>query len=110
MSEIASASDEQSRGIDQIGMAVTEMDRVTQQNAALVEQSAAAAASLEVQAGRLRPYPYFRYRPENKRPVLRPVRRYRYGALFLKNRQIHIMTGKRFNIDMLKQTMALTIQ
>ena len=53
MSEIASASDEQSRGIDQIGMAVTEMDRVTQQNAALVEQSAAAAASLEVQAGRL---------------------------------------------------------
>lgn len=53
MSEIASASDEQSRGIDQIGMAVTEMDRVTQQNAALVEQSATAAASLEDQAGRL---------------------------------------------------------
>ena len=53
MSEIASASDEQSRGIDQIGVAVTEMDKVTQQNAALVEQSAAAAASLEEQAGRL---------------------------------------------------------
>ncbi|WP_274370673.1 methyl-accepting chemotaxis protein [Morganella morganii] len=53
MSEIASASDEQSRGIDQVGVAVTEMDRVTQQNAALVEQSAAAAASLEEQAGRL---------------------------------------------------------
>ncbi|MCU6225799.1 methyl-accepting chemotaxis protein II, partial [Morganella morganii] len=53
MSEIASASDEQSRGIDQIGVAVTEMDRVTQQNAALVEQSAAAAASLEDQAGKL---------------------------------------------------------
>ncbi len=53
MSEIASASDEQSRGIDQIGVAVTEMDKVTQQNAALVEQSAAAAASLEDQAGRL---------------------------------------------------------
>ncbi|MCU6273508.1 Tar ligand binding domain-containing protein [Morganella morganii] len=53
MSEIASASDEQSRGIDQIGVAVTEMDRVTQQNAALVEQSAAAAASLEEQASRL---------------------------------------------------------
>ena len=53
MSEIASASDEQSRGIDQIGVAVTEMDRVTQQNAALVEQSAAAAASLEEQASKL---------------------------------------------------------
>ncbi|KJF76633.1 hypothetical protein UA45_17525, partial [Morganella morganii] len=39
--------------IDQVGVAVTEMDRVTQQNAALVEQSAAAAASLEEQAGRL---------------------------------------------------------
>ncbi|KQN64727.1 MULTISPECIES: methyl-accepting chemotaxis protein [unclassified Erwinia] len=53
MGEIASASDEQSRGIDQIGVAVTEMDRVTQQNAALVQQSAAASASLEEQASRL---------------------------------------------------------
>ncbi|MCU5773344.1 methyl-accepting chemotaxis protein [Erwiniaceae bacterium BAC15a-03b] len=53
MGEIASASDEQSRGIDQIGLAVTEMDRVTQQNASLVEQSAAAAAALEEQASRL---------------------------------------------------------
>ena len=53
MGEIASASDEQSRGIDQVGQAVTEMDRVTQQNASLVEESAAAAASLEDQASRL---------------------------------------------------------
>ncbi|MGK3126685.1 methyl-accepting chemotaxis protein [Candidatus Pantoea formicae] len=53
MGEIASASDEQSRGIDQVGLAVTEMDRVTQQNASLVEESAAAAASLEEQASRL---------------------------------------------------------
>ncbi len=53
MGEIASASDEQSRGIDQVGTAVNEMDRVTQQNAALVEQSASAAASLEDQASRL---------------------------------------------------------
>ncbi|RWR03871.1 chemotaxis protein [[Pantoea] beijingensis] len=53
MGEIASASDEQSRGIDQVGLAVTEMDRVTQQNASLVEQSAAAAAALEEQASRL---------------------------------------------------------
>ncbi|UYU30580.1 methyl-accepting chemotaxis protein II [Siccibacter colletis] len=53
MGEIASASDEQSRGIDQVALAVTEMDRVTQQNASLVEESAAAAAALEEQASRL---------------------------------------------------------
>ena len=53
MGEIASASDEQSRGIDQVGLAVAEMDRVTQQNAALVEESASAAAALEEQASRL---------------------------------------------------------
>ncbi len=53
MGEIASASDEQSRGIDQVALAVSEMDRVTQQNASLVEQSAAAAAQLEEQASRL---------------------------------------------------------
>ncbi|MBI0451557.1 methyl-accepting chemotaxis protein, partial [Dickeya dianthicola] len=50
MGEISAASDEQSRGIAQIGQAVTEMDGVTQQNAALVEEASAAAASLEDQA------------------------------------------------------------
>ncbi|HBQ68594.1 MAG TPA: methyl-accepting chemotaxis protein II, partial [Leclercia adecarboxylata] len=54
MGEIASASDEQSRGIDQVALAVSEMDRVTQQNAALVQESAAAAAQLEEQASRLK--------------------------------------------------------
>ncbi len=53
MGEIASASDEQSKGIDQVALAVSEMDRVTQQNASLVEESAAAAAALEDQASRL---------------------------------------------------------
>ncbi|MBJ7220469.1 MULTISPECIES: methyl-accepting chemotaxis protein [unclassified Brenneria] len=53
MGEIASASDEQSRGISQIGQAVAEMDGVTQQNAALVQESAAAAASLEEQTRQL---------------------------------------------------------
>ena len=48
--EISSASQEQSRGISQVGQAVLEMDGVTQQNAALVQESAAAAASLEEQA------------------------------------------------------------
>ncbi|MGM3185632.1 methyl-accepting chemotaxis protein [Musicola paradisiaca] len=50
MNEIASASDEQSRGISQVGQAITEMDSTTQQNAALVQQASAAAASLEEQA------------------------------------------------------------
>jgi methyl-accepting chemotaxis protein len=53
MSEIAAASDEQSKGIDQVGQAVTQMDEVTQQNAALVEEAAAAAQSLQDQALKL---------------------------------------------------------
>lgn len=54
MGEIASASDEQSKGIEQVAQAVSEMDSVTQQNASLVEESAAAAAALEDQANELR--------------------------------------------------------
>jgi methyl-accepting chemotaxis protein len=51
--EISSASGEQSAGVAQVGQAVTEMDRATQQNAALVEQSSAAAESLKMQSGEL---------------------------------------------------------
>jgi methyl-accepting chemotaxis protein len=50
MGEITSASREQESGIEQINHAITEMDTVTQQNAALVEEAAAAAASLQDQA------------------------------------------------------------
>ena len=53
MGEIAAASDEQSRGIEQVNQAVTQMDQVTQQNAALVQQASAAALSLKEQAGQL---------------------------------------------------------
>jgi methyl-accepting chemotaxis protein len=53
MTEIAAASMEQSSGINQVNQAVTQMDDVTQQNAALVEQAAAAAESLEEQASTL---------------------------------------------------------
>jgi methyl-accepting chemotaxis protein len=48
--EISAASERQSRGIDEINRAVTQMDRTTQQNAALVEQAAAAAVALEDEA------------------------------------------------------------
>lgn len=51
--EISSASSEQSSGVNQIGQAISQMDQATQQNAALVEESAAAAQSLEVQARQL---------------------------------------------------------
>ena len=50
MGEISAASNEQSLGVSQIGEAVTQMDQVTQQNAALVEEMAAAASSLKGQA------------------------------------------------------------
>jgi methyl-accepting chemotaxis protein len=53
MSEIASASKEQSDGIEQVNQAIGQMDQVTQQNAALVEEAAAAAASMREQAGGL---------------------------------------------------------
>ncbi|KAA8728925.1 methyl-accepting chemotaxis protein [Ewingella americana] len=53
MAEIASASDEQSKGISQVAVAVTQMDSVTQQNAALVEEASQAAVSLEEQAALL---------------------------------------------------------
>lgn len=53
MGEISSASHEQSDGIVQVNQAVTEMDGVVQQNAALVEEAAAAAGSLQEQAARL---------------------------------------------------------
>ncbi|MGO4398840.1 methyl-accepting chemotaxis protein [Achromobacter sp. PAB15] len=53
MGEISAASEEQSGGIDQVNRAVSQMDEVTQQNAALVEEAAAAAGSLQEQAERL---------------------------------------------------------
>ncbi len=53
MAEIAAASAEQSTGIDEISGAVSQMDEMTQQNAALVEEAAAAAESLQSQADQL---------------------------------------------------------
>ncbi|MDR3393284.1 MAG: methyl-accepting chemotaxis protein [Sulfuriferula sp.] len=53
MSEITAASREQSQGIEEINQAITQMDETTQQNAALVEEAAAAAKSLQDQASHL---------------------------------------------------------
>jgi methyl-accepting chemotaxis protein-1 (serine sensor receptor) len=54
VAEMAAATEEQSKGIDQINTAITNMDSVTQQNAALVEESTAAAKSVKQQAQELR--------------------------------------------------------
>ena len=53
MREIATASQEQSRGIEQVNIAVNQMDETAQQNAALVQQSSAATRSLEAQSREL---------------------------------------------------------
>ena len=53
MAEIAAASIEQATGIDEVGKAITQMDEMTQQNAALVEEAAAAAESMQAQAEQL---------------------------------------------------------
>jgi methyl-accepting chemotaxis protein len=53
MAEIAAASNEQSSGIEQVNQALVQMDEVTQQNAALVEEAAASAEAMREQAGTL---------------------------------------------------------
>jgi methyl-accepting chemotaxis protein len=51
--EIAAATTEQTRGIEQVNQAITDMERVTQQNASLVEEASAAAQAMRQQAGEL---------------------------------------------------------
>jgi methyl-accepting chemotaxis protein len=71
--EIAAASQEQSAGIEQVNRAVTQMDEVTQQNAALVEEAAAAARAMQEQADRLQAQVgYFRVR-DAVRPASKPA-------------------------------------
>jgi methyl-accepting chemotaxis protein len=53
LGEVARAAHEQSLGISQIDQAVQELDRATQQNAAMVEETAAAAAAMKLQADNL---------------------------------------------------------
>jgi methyl-accepting chemotaxis protein len=53
LADIAAASAEQSSGIEQVNRAIAEMDQVTQQNAALVEEAAAASEAMQEQAAKL---------------------------------------------------------
>ena len=74
MGEISAASSEQSLGVSQIGAAVTEMDQVTQQNAALVEQMAAAASSLMSQANQLvETVAVFKLKPDDVGQIVAPT-------------------------------------
>jgi methyl-accepting chemotaxis protein len=74
MSEIASASAEQSAGIEQVNLSIIEMDSMTQQNAALVEEAAAAAQSLQDQAGELaRVVSIFKLVEGEERMVVQPA-------------------------------------
>jgi methyl-accepting chemotaxis protein len=70
VNEIAAASQEQSTGIEQVNRAVTQMDEVTQQNAALVDEAAAAARAMQEQAGMLQAQmAYFRVQDQVAVPV-----------------------------------------
>jgi methyl-accepting chemotaxis protein len=74
MSDIAAASAEQSAGIEQVNLSIIEMDGMTQQNAALVEQAAAAFQSLQDQAGELqRVVSIFKLAAGEEAPVAAPV-------------------------------------
>ena len=74
MGEISAASSEQSAGVAQVGQAVSLMDQVTQQNAALVEESAAAAESLKSQAQQLvQAVAVFKLGDANANPAAAPV-------------------------------------
>jgi methyl-accepting chemotaxis protein len=53
MSEISAASQEQSNGIGEVNLAIAQMDHMTQQNSALIEQAAAAAESMQQQTDKL---------------------------------------------------------
>ncbi|WP_312414961.1 methyl-accepting chemotaxis protein [Pseudescherichia sp.] len=80
MKQIAGASAEQSKGISQVGVAITQMDSVTQQNASLVEEVSAAAAALERQTEELqRSVQRFRLSANDRKietaPVNAPVAR-----------------------------------
>jgi len=76
IAEIVSASQEQSTGIEQINHAVSAMDNVTQQNASLVEEAAAAAESLRVQADHLvRTVSVFQIPADGARPTVTPTAR-----------------------------------
>jgi methyl-accepting chemotaxis protein len=74
MSEISAAGREQSAGIDQVNVAITQMDQMTQQNAALVEEAAAAAASMQEQSAHLEQMVgHFRLAAGARAPVQAPA-------------------------------------
>lgn len=91
ISEITAAGVEQSTGVDQINNAIMQMDNVTQQNAALVEQAAAAAASMQEQAANLvQVVSVFNIGQEEPRPSSKPAPRKTSST----NRSTHTATAR----------------
>ncbi|MGA0587401.1 methyl-accepting chemotaxis protein [Dyella sp. KRB-257] len=80
VAEIAAASTEQSAGIEQVNMAVTQMDEVTQQNAALVEEAASASRAMEEQAMNLRRQVAYFHIEEAQEASLAPAHDARIGG------------------------------
>jgi methyl-accepting chemotaxis protein len=82
VADIATASVEQSSGIEQVNKALTQMDEVTQQNSALVEENAATAKTLEVQAKAMdERVAFFRVEEEGAGPGTRETRRPKLAAV-----------------------------
>ena len=100
MAEIASSSREQASGIEQVNKAITMMDDVTQQNAALVEEASAAAQALTEQAANLTQL-IARYRvdegaaDEHKPAAARPVRAAAVAVAVERRAPTRPMTGKK---------------
>ncbi len=100
VSDIAGASLEQSSGVDEVNRALTQMDEVTQQNSALVEENAATAKTLEHQAKTMDDrVSFFRIddtagTPEAAAPAAAPAARRpaprTHGALALQEDEVHL--------------------
>lgn len=95
IAEIAAAGQEQSSGIDQVNKAVMQMDEMTQQNAALVEEAASASESMEDQAKTLQELIAFFDIGEEQEPVVARPKKAGKPTAATKQRQVGSAAGKR---------------
>jgi len=97
VAEIAAASAEQSNGLEQVNVAVSQMDEMTQQNAALVEETAASARSLDEQSAALEERMAF-FKLDNQgvrhKPAAKPVSRAAAPAAARPNAPVKLATAK----------------
>jgi methyl-accepting chemotaxis protein len=109
MGEISAANNEQSLGVSQVGEAVTQMDQVTQQNAALVEEMAAAANSLQSQAeGLVRTVSVFTLPPGHGARAAPPAYRPAKPARVAASRPANIPAAKKPSLGTTTKALAAT--